>query len=421
MTEMELRQKIVNIAMSYLGCKESDGSHKKIIDLYNSHQPLARSYRLQYTDAWCAGFVSAMAIAAGMTEIIPTEVGCGQQIALFQKMGCWAEDDGYVPQPGDVIYYDWSDDGVGDNRIAPDHVGLVTACDGKTITVIEGNKADAVGIRTIAVNGRYIRGFGVPDYAGMATNATDKNVGGKRPVICLSPSNQFGNRYAYGNTNEAEQCQRIADAAAVAFERCGITAVMADNTLGMAEKCRISDEAGADLHWPVHTNAHGKAGETNGGTHMFASSLTGEGGKACAAVLTHLASITPGSTGETVHVNTTWFEIVTPKAPTIYQETEFHDVPEYAKWIIEHVEDIAEEMAKGACDHFGLAYVPPGGQPDEDIGDGHEYSKAARKKAIDNGIITGVGKTADGKTDYAWTRPVTREELVTILDRMVLL
>ena len=44
MTENQLRQKVVKIAVSYLGCKEADGSHRKIIDLYNSHKPLARGY-----------------------------------------------------------------------------------------------------------------------------------------------------------------------------------------------------------------------------------------------------------------------------------------------------------------------------------------------------------------------------------------
>ena len=39
------------------------------------------------------------------------------------------------------------------------------SCDGKTIKVIEGNMSDAVGYRKLAVNGRYIRGFGVPKYA----------------------------------------------------------------------------------------------------------------------------------------------------------------------------------------------------------------------------------------------------------------
>ena len=37
MTENQLRQKVVKIAVSYLGCKEADGSLRKIFDLYNSH------------------------------------------------------------------------------------------------------------------------------------------------------------------------------------------------------------------------------------------------------------------------------------------------------------------------------------------------------------------------------------------------
>ena len=87
MTENQLRQKVVKIAVSYLGCKEADGSHRKIIDLYNSHKPLARGYAVKYTDAWCSTFASAVAIAAGLTDIIPTECGCEKHIALFKKLG----------------------------------------------------------------------------------------------------------------------------------------------------------------------------------------------------------------------------------------------------------------------------------------------------------------------------------------------
>ena len=58
----KLANTIVAQAQTWLGCKESDGSHKKIIDVYNSHKPLARGYAVKYTDAWCATFVSACAI-----------------------------------------------------------------------------------------------------------------------------------------------------------------------------------------------------------------------------------------------------------------------------------------------------------------------------------------------------------------------
>lgn len=168
MTEAQLREKIVAKAKSFLGYRESDGSYRQIIDLYNSHRPLARGYALQYDDDWCAGFVSAVSIACGMTQILPTEVGCGKMIARFRELDSWVERDSYVPKPGDVIFYDWTDSGYGDNQTEPDHVGLVTACDGKTITVIEGNLSDAVGYRTVAVDARYTRGFGTPRYGKLA-------------------------------------------------------------------------------------------------------------------------------------------------------------------------------------------------------------------------------------------------------------
>ena len=167
------RDKVVAQARAWLGKKESDGSHKEIIDVYNSHKPLARGYAVTYTDAWCATFVSAVAIKCDLTDIIPTECGCGQMIQLFQKLGEWIENDAYVPAPGDVIFYDWQDSGSGDNTGWPDHVGIVEAISGITITDIEGNKSNAVGRRTLQVNGKYIRGYGVPKYStGSAAPAT---------------------------------------------------------------------------------------------------------------------------------------------------------------------------------------------------------------------------------------------------------
>ena len=169
MTESQIREKVVAAAKAWLGCNEADGSHRQIVDVYNSHRPLARGYKLQYGDAWCAGFVSAVAIKCGLTDIMPTEVGVGEMIDLYRRLGRWKEQDSYVPSPADVIMYAWGDSGAGDCQSGASHVGIVTSCDGKTITVIEGNKNNAVDYREIAVNGRYIRGFGLPDYASKAT------------------------------------------------------------------------------------------------------------------------------------------------------------------------------------------------------------------------------------------------------------
>ncbi len=167
-----LRSKVVAQAKAWIGCKESDGSHKEIIDVYNSHTPLARGYKVQYTDAWCATFVSAVAIKCGYTDIMPTECGCDKMIALYQNLGRWKEDDSYTPDAGDVIFYDWQDSGSGDNTGSSDHVGIVEKVVGTTITVIEGNYSDSVKRRTLQVNGKYIRGFGLPKYTGSSSTTT---------------------------------------------------------------------------------------------------------------------------------------------------------------------------------------------------------------------------------------------------------
>ncbi len=169
MTEQQLRQNVVDTILGWVGLNEADGSHKKIIDIYNSHKPLARGYALKYTDAWCAGTVSAVAIVNNITDIMPTEVGVGKMIDLYKALGRWMERDDYTPQIGDVVVYAWSDNGAGECTTGADHVGIVTKVSGTSFWVTEGNYRDSVKTRPMQVNGRYIRGFGLPDYAKKTT------------------------------------------------------------------------------------------------------------------------------------------------------------------------------------------------------------------------------------------------------------
>lgn len=171
MTEKELRQKVVSTAEAWLGTRELSDRHYEMLDIYNSQRPLPRGTRMQATWPWCAMFVSAVSLQCGLREIMPTECGCPGMVRLYQELGRWVENDAYVPSPGDVIFYDWQDMGYGDNVGQPDHVGIVTACDGQTMTIIEGNCDNAVKTRALAANARFIRGFGCPDYANKADGA----------------------------------------------------------------------------------------------------------------------------------------------------------------------------------------------------------------------------------------------------------
>ena len=174
MTENDARKLYVDTAKSFLGYSEASGKHRQIIDIYNARTPLPRNYKVTYTDAWCATFVSACAIKCGMANIIPRECSCFYQVEQFQKMERWCENDGYIPKPGDIIYYDWQDNGKGDDTGVPDHVGIVESVSGGVITVIEGNKNDSVERRKIAVDGTCIRGYGLPNFAWWAAENTPK-------------------------------------------------------------------------------------------------------------------------------------------------------------------------------------------------------------------------------------------------------
>lgn len=169
--------------------------------------------------------------------------------------------------------------------------------------------------------------------------------------VFLSPSEQFNNAYAWGNTTEGVQCGKIAHVCRTALERCGIS-VKLQHEGTMASKCQASDAFGADLHVCIHTNAYnGKVS----GTRMFCYDASGKGMKACKAIFSVLAPLTPGKS-ENISVNPQLYEIRVPNAPTAYIECEFHDVPSVAKWIVEHTTDIGEAIAHGICNYFGVAY-----------------------------------------------------------------
>ena len=172
--------------------------------------------------------------------------------------------------------------------------------------------------------------------------------------IYLSPSDQTANRYAWGSTNEAVQCRRIADACETALKRCGFS-VKNNKTASMQARVAESDRWGADLHVPIHTNAFNKSVT---GTRLFCWNKSGEGYRAARAIYAALAPLTPG-TSENIQINTQLYEIRVPAAPTVYIEVDFHDVAAVAKWIVEHTVEIGEAIAKGICKHFGVDYVLP--------------------------------------------------------------
>lgn len=175
---MGKRELFVETALEYQGCNEADGSHELIVTLYNSIRPLPVGYRLGSGDAWCAAYVSAVAQRCKCTDVVFPECGCDRMIALYQAAGRWQEADDYTPRPGDLVFYDWQDGGKGDNRGSAEHVGIVVDVSGLTIKVIEGNLSDAVGYRNLLVDGKYIRGYALPDFEGEGAVTEPESISG---------------------------------------------------------------------------------------------------------------------------------------------------------------------------------------------------------------------------------------------------
>lgn len=167
MGEAEARRRLVAAFAGWLGYSEDNGKYREIIDLYNTQRPLPRGYRMQYEDDWCAAAVTAAGIKAGLGDIILGECSCPKMVELYRARGQWMERDDYRPQIGDIIMYRW-DDGADyatdDNRDSPNHVGVVSYVAARAMVIIEGNRSRAVRERTVEINGRYIRGYCLPDY-----------------------------------------------------------------------------------------------------------------------------------------------------------------------------------------------------------------------------------------------------------------
>ena len=73
--------------------------------------------------------------------------------------------------------------------------------------------------------------------------------------IYLSPSNQSGNTYATGGTNEMVQCEKIANATASALKRCGFEVMVADSNESKLFVCTPDGTLVATYDLPEIENA----------------------------------------------------------------------------------------------------------------------------------------------------------------------
>lgn len=210
--------------------------------------------------------------------------------------------------------------------------------------------------------------------------------------IFLSPSDQFENTYAAGNTNEGEQMGLLAEKLAPILQRCGFEVKIVHRST-LVNKRKQSDDWGADLHLPLHSNAFN--GTVSGTRVMCMRTVDGQlGYEYSKKIFKQLDAVTPG-TSSNISAQPQLYEIQAPHAPTVYVEVDFHDVPMVANWIIHNLDVIADAIARGVCDCFGVQYKAEPQIYRVQVGafKNRDYAEAMKEKLIASGYPAFVVKT----------------------------
>lgn len=118
-------------------------------------QPYWSWYGFPSREPWCACFVSWCADQCGYLEagLLPRFSACEEGIGWFMERGLY-HTGGYMPKPGDLIFFDWEGDGVSD------HVGIVESVEAGAIHTIEGNSSDTCALRSYSQDDGRICGYG---------------------------------------------------------------------------------------------------------------------------------------------------------------------------------------------------------------------------------------------------------------------
>ena len=148
-----------------IGRAFSVGSNQAIVEVALTQvgneggEPYWSWWGLDYRVEWCAIFVSWCADQCGYLDagVLPKMEGVCPYVDWFIERGQWQGRD-YEPSPGDIIFFDWENDGLAD------HVGIVEKVEDGLVYTIEGNTGDKCAERRYPVGNAPIYGFGLPSY-----------------------------------------------------------------------------------------------------------------------------------------------------------------------------------------------------------------------------------------------------------------
>lgn len=159
----EYGSSVKNYANNYLySVKEPKSAGKTLVKFATSFlgnrggKIFWKWYGFKSKVAWCACFVSYCLSKKGYIKKKKGMKGAFvPDIVRFYKNKHKFKPKGYTPKAGDLIFFDWNNNG------SADHIGIVRYAKGDYVMTIEGNTQDTVKERLYNIRSRFVLGYGV--------------------------------------------------------------------------------------------------------------------------------------------------------------------------------------------------------------------------------------------------------------------
>lgn len=174
--------------------------------------------------------------------------------------------------------------------------------------------------------------------------------------VFLSPSDHGvgKNVCLHKDCYEDNHTRPIAEVCAKYLKNSGIDVMIGIADQSLSKRCQDSNNFGADLHVPIHTNAW----DPNTRYLMFMFYADNEKyRKVFNAVAPELEAVYPGNKKAVFAVRTDLTEITRPYAVSLYCELGFHTNQKDCDAFIHNPETVGKALAKGICKYLGVAFV----------------------------------------------------------------
>lgn len=148
----EIVDELLNAAQKHLGYREKSDGYTMFGDWYFTNVDKSDTYFK--TAPWCDMFITWAATQAGVEQYVGEFAYTVDHAKWFRDKGAWSD----TPEPGAIVFYDWS--GSGDIG-GIDHAGIVEKVAGDKIFTIEAN-VDKVWLKRKERDQSKVVGYGLP-------------------------------------------------------------------------------------------------------------------------------------------------------------------------------------------------------------------------------------------------------------------